>query len=260
MFALEESYGEHDTVLRELCDKVKSLSTTLYVGSTLCSADDDASDNKIMMTALFDPTGESLAPSKTSGDRLYTGDMFTSDNKKKPLTYQSSKRECKGEKRISTDTMDQVVISNWRVGGMHLHYARLNNVTIPHPPVPEDDRFYFSHFGDAIYWLVKFDAKTKGIVVLYLSTFKWYLHPLNKVPQPKSLENSSLICKNNILVFNNLDAKKGKRLSGDFLFYDLFSNEVIWRAQEIERCFFTGTRRDKGFEVPDENDKELSGI
>ena len=75
-------------------------------------------------------------------------------------------RECKGEKRPKTDTIDHVVISNWRVGGMHLHYARLSNVAIPYPPTEEDDRFYFSHFGDAIYWLVNVDAKTKGVVVL----------------------------------------------------------------------------------------------
>ena len=97
--------------------------------------------------------------------------MFTSDNNKKPLTFYRSKRDFKGEKRGETETMDHVVISNWRVGGMHLHYSRLNNVTIPHPPVTEDARFYFSHSGDAIYWLTKKEDGTKAIVVLYLSTF-----------------------------------------------------------------------------------------
>lgn len=109
--------------------------------------------------ALFDPKGESIEPDfKGEDDRSYTGDMFTCDKKRRPINYSVKNRECIGEKRPRSDTIDHVVISNWNIGGMHLHFSRFSNVTIPYPPIETNDRFYFSHTCDAIYWLTKLDA------------------------------------------------------------------------------------------------------
>lgn len=220
----------------------------LFCGAGVCHYDnEDEGRNKAAIIALFDPDGVAIpASKKKSEDRLYTGEMFVDKKKNLAVNFSIADRKPIGQKKAKTETTDHVIISNWRVGGMNLHYARLNDVTIPHPPLEGDDRFYFSHSRTAVYWLTKIDALKTGIVVLQLANFEWYLHELQDgVAVPRNLQNSSLICNDHVLVYQNAAAKKGKRLSADFLFYDLFAQQVVYQAEEVEKIFFSGKEIDK---------------
>ena len=127
------------------------------------------------------------------------------ERKTKPIKYSLNERIVKGELREKTDTIDYVVISTWRIGGKEIHYSRLADVTIPYPPVATDERFYVSHTADALYYLTMKGGK-QAIIVVNLGDFKWRVFDMSGegVPKVQSLDNSSLIYNNHVLVLNDL--------------------------------------------------------
>ena len=177
------------------------------------------------------------------------------EKKAKMIKYALNDRILKGELREKTDTVDYVVISTWRIGGKDIHYSRLADVIIPYPPVVTDERFYCSHTADALYYLTKKDGK-QAIIVVNLGDFRWRLFDLSRegIPKLENLENSALIYNNHVIVLNDESKKSKQALSGDFIAFDLFTEEKVWYVKNAERVFIQGKPLE---EVP--QDEELDG-
>lgn len=163
------------------------------------------------------------------------------ERKSKPIKYALNHRVVNGEHREKTDTVDYVLISIWKIGGKDIHYSRLADVVIPYPPATTDERFYCSHTSDALYYLTKKDGK-QSIIVLNLGDFRWRIFDLSRqgIPKLESLDNSALIYDNHVLVLNDESKKTKLALSGDFVAYDLFTEEKVWHVNNAERVFFSG--------------------
>lgn len=163
------------------------------------------------------------------------------ERKSKPIKYALNHRVVNGEYREKTDTVDYVLISIWRIGGKDIHYSRIADVVIPYPPATTDERFYCSHTSDALYYLTKKDGK-QSIIVVNLGDFRWRIFDLSRhgIPKLESLDNSALIYDNHVLVLNDESKKNKQALSGDFVAYDLFTEEKVWHVNNAERVFFSG--------------------
>ena len=69
-----------------------------------------------------------------------------------------------------------------------------------------------SHSGDALYYLTLKGGK-ECIVVVYLADFRWRVFDFHgkNIPKLARLDESSLICKNRVLVINDPEGIQKKK-------------------------------------------------
>jgi hypothetical protein len=74
---------------------------------------------------------------------------------------------------------------------------------------------------------------------LKLGDFRWQIFDLSKmgIPELVNLENSALIYNNHVVVLNDVSKKTKQALSGDFIAYDLYTEEKVWHVKNAERVF-----------------------